>query len=416
MKNEHLRTTIIVVDPFILFKDQIPVGGCYYNILLESSILYNFTYDMEYPKFKGMVQLKNGTWIGQAGQVIRGEKDVILGSAQTFARYKYFDFPTILDVSGIKFITALPHKTLDWAAVLYIFQPLTWICLSLCCFGIFTLVYASELFFYHSNQTNGKNITAILGITLNPLIEHGATVSTFSLVRVICTFWILGCIVIVTFFKSDFVAYITYPKHEEVPRTFFDLSQRPEYNIKLLQMNAAATTFFNTTTSPVYSKLRQRMTLEKDWLQCIYASAFEPKTVCINFDFYGVSTIAQNLTWHRSFSNVQFSTDYAVEFQWSMGFTKNSKFLGTFNEVARFVRDTGLFRKWKEDFYESMRQDGIGWLKQTKGRVYERILNSLADQLNLEVVSFILKNVLVAFIILTVGLSIAKLVFLWELG
>ncbi|CAG7822252.1 unnamed protein product [Allacma fusca] len=153
MQAKHLRVVILNQGPLILVKNNTPFGGCYYNILLESSKLYNFTYDLVRPKYKGMVKLPNGTWTGYGGQVFRGEQNLILGNTRTFARNAHFDFPSGLDVSGVKFITALPRKTLDWAAVLYIFQPLTWLCLGLCSFGIFALTYASNYFLSYSNVT-----------------------------------------------------------------------------------------------------------------------------------------------------------------------------------------------------------------------------------------------------------------------
>ncbi|CAG7830845.1 unnamed protein product [Allacma fusca] len=415
LQNQHVRATVVMLDPFILLNNNVPIGGCYRNIIHETSLVYNFTYDLDYPeKFQGIVQLKNGTWIGQAGQVFRGDKDVLFGAAHSYARDKYFDFTSVIHVSGIKFITGQPRKTLNWAAVLYIFQPMTWLCLALLCLAVYSLFLSSVVLC----KVKKENVSwaAILGMTINPLIEHGASVPERGTIRGIYIIWALLGVIIVTFFKRDLIAYFTYPKFQVKPKTFYELSHRMDYNIKLIQMDAAATTFFNTTTNPMYAGIRRRMTLERDWTKCIYPAAFDKNTVCITFDFVAISTVAKNLTLHRSFPTVQFSLDNAVDSIWTWAFTKNSKFVDSFSVVIRLVRDTGLFLKWIEDVYEYRKFDGIQWLKRNNGWVHQQVLNSLRGQFYLKVSAFKFKNVLVSFIILGGGLIISSLIFLFEYG
>ncbi|CAG7834687.1 unnamed protein product [Allacma fusca] len=412
LSGKFLKVTTLLLDPFITIDDGLPTGGCFYNLVLYASQNFNYTFHMDVPSWAGASQLPNGTWLGPIGDVINGKKDLILGTAQTFERDPFLDFPNFYELSGIKFATAFPKTKVNWGAVMYIFQPKTWICLCLACGSIFMATFIGTWIWSENFQS--KDIFMILAITFNPLIEHSATVPKINIIRYIYSINILTSLVIITYFKSDFIAYVTYPSSEKIPRTYAELGDRLDYQIQLMNLNAAESVFFNKTTNPVYVRVRERMLFESDWAKCMFSAAFEERTVCVHLEFMGLGITAQNLTLSRLYSPIVYSPDKAYHFHWSMGFTRHSKYVDSFSRIIEYLRDTGNIRKWMEDVYEYRRVSGIKWLSGVKGRYFQKILNSLTPQMSMNVSPFELRNVLLSLFIGTIGLCISGAVFLGE--
>ncbi|CAG7729462.1 unnamed protein product, partial [Allacma fusca] len=258
------KVTTLLLDPYITLKDGVPIGGCFYTMIVHGSQKFNFTFSIEVPAWAGASQFPNGTWRGPMREVIDGEKDFILGTGHTYERDPYLDYPCFFELTGIDYVTANPKKHVDWRAIVYIFEPITWICLALTM--LFILGVTSIAMKMSTKEFKGTYIFTILGITFSPLLEHSAAVPRIAVIRLIYSINILMSLVIITYFKSDFIAFVTYPSHEKIPLYFRELGERTDFNVVLMNLNAAESVFFNKTTNPLYAGIRQRMIFESDWV------------------------------------------------------------------------------------------------------------------------------------------------------
>ena len=111
----------------------LPIGGHFYESLLNAAKHYNFTFVLDNATFTGTMQLRNGSFLGPIGQVARGERDVVIGCGQTLERSKVMDFSTSLDVTGLKFITSHPKVNLRWEAIAFVFPLNVWTLLLVSC-------------------------------------------------------------------------------------------------------------------------------------------------------------------------------------------------------------------------------------------------------------------------------------------
>ncbi|CAG7786483.1 unnamed protein product [Allacma fusca] len=410
LSGKSLQVTALEVDEIV--KKGISVEGMFFNLMHFSSRYFNFTYDLEIPDYRGVTRLQNGTWTGPFADIILGKKDVVLGGGRTYERDVYFDYPTFLDLTGVGFSTAPPKIRTDFVAIFYIFPPGIWtLLIFFSMMTIFTICLSTLVY-----QRSFKISTAVV-LTISPFLEQSSKSLGGSTVKLFLLAWSLMAVVIVNCYKCNFIAYITYPVEEEVPRTFKDLESRSDYKIQLMNVNASVAAFFKHTQNPIYVGIRSRLIIENDWLKCMSKAAFEDKTACINFDFVGQSVISKNLTLNRLQRLLEFSRDTAFDFNRNLQFPKNSKYVDSFSVIVRCLRDTGNLRKWVQDFYEVRRRRSIRWLRSAKGesQIFQNITKSLLELQGFSYVKpFGFKNVAMAFIMLSVGCSMGLGLFFLE--
>ncbi|CAG7644678.1 unnamed protein product [Allacma fusca] len=421
LQRNTLRATFFVLEPYVVMKDGEPIGGFFYNLLKYSASYYNFTYDLALPKFVGGSKLPNGTWYGPLGDVIYGRRDMVFGSGRTLQRNPIMDFPDLVDLTGLKYTTAHPRITIDWVAILYIFEFKIWIYLLISCVFICSFILMAERTISNRFPISDYELVKVTGVVetvaaaVGPLLEQQILIPSIGSIKFLMGLWMLVSLVVGTYYKSDFIAYVTYPKHERIPRSFRELSERSDYTIKLMNLNAVDAIFYNTTRNPTHRKIRDRLIFENNWVQCMFEAALEERVACINFEFIGRGYLAKNMTLNRSFSSGIFSSDSALTLHLSIGFTRHSKFVDSISEIIRLLRDTGNIRKWMAEAYDINSQKGIPWLKAEKNENYFKVLTMMENLTSKSKVSpFKLKNVWICYIFLASGLATSIVTFGFE--
>ena len=413
LNGQRIRVAIFVVEPYIILEGGKPVGGYFYNIIKESSKFYNYTAEVDHPPFKGIVQLPNKTWIGQIGQVVSGEKDLLLGSGHTYDRNAYLDFSSYVDYAGLYFVTSFPNRKVEWAAVLFIFQPSVWITLLAVCVILTVLFY---LFIVLKAPYLTQKIYHSLDITFRPLLEMETTgLPNLVEVQWLAIWWMFSCLLLLNYYKMDFLAYVTFPQEEQTPRTFHELAHRHDYTIKLFFINGAASAFFNRTTNPVYSSIRSRFLRERNKVACLSSAAFSPKTACIVWDMINEVHTAKNLSLNAGFLPYETSRDASLTVAMSLALTKDSKYSESMNKIGGFLRDTGHIQKWKSEAYEIRRKEGRAWLLQSEGSIYFALKNLMSKRMSAGFKELEFENVMIGFLQVFFGLTLASLAFLYEI-
>ena len=416
---EHLHGhTILVtslwIPPYVDVRDGKPVGGFFYELLVAAAGFYNFSYRLEVPVFKGVRQLPNGTFTGPFGQVVDGERDVVLGSAQSYERDVYLDFTVYVDMIELKFVSSQPVGRVESEAILFIFQPIVWLFLLLSLFiTIFTFYLSLRPMKQLSYETK---VFYAVEVALCPLLDKGfSTTHNLPSLSLLLP-WMLMCIVIGTYYRSDFIAYLSLPTSVSLPASFRQLSQRQDYAIRFLERGTADSYFFNHSTSEVFSKIRQRFKRVNTGHKCLSAASFETGTVCIMWDQAAELGLASNLTLQRQLPRYKFSSESALSLPSCMGLTRGSRYTESLSAIAGYVRAAGLISKWKADSYDLGLLEGKAWMRTEGGSdTYQKLKVLMDAQLGSTVMRPLkFENIIPAFVLLAggLGMTIAVSVFI----
>ena len=358
------------------------------------------------------------------GEVISGQKDLVLGSAQTLERIKYLDFPTHADFAELRFLTSHPRKVLRFDAILLIFPASIWLLpglgfsysLNVIIFYTFNRWPSSLLDGSWSKKPICIAFWPALIAVVCPLLEQGCSTNPPTSARqFVCILWLFSSMTVVTFYKSDFVAYLTFPEKEMIPSTFTELSENPSYNIQFMFLNAAGTVFFNRTRNPTYMKLRERFLWRKDKLKCLESAVFDSKTVCVAFDIIIAPVMARNMTLRRHIDPYKRSKDTAFSLVTNMAFPKGSKFAASFSQIVGFLRDTGNIWKWKNDAYDARRTEGSLWLNSEGSEMRKRLNDLIRDQEDGTLEPLRVANIVAGIVELVAGLLVASFCFCFEI-
>lgn len=411
LSGQHLKVTAVHLEPYVLMRGNIPVAGFWYNTVIASSKAFNFTADVEVPPFRGII-LRNGTFNSPVGDAVSGEKDLVLGAVHTRARSLYLDFSDFGFLSGVNFLAPLPRNTIHRTAILWTFQPTVWVIL-VCTVAFLT----SILYGVSRNQTlTGKDFDLFRSfeIAISPLLEKNLRDSQCHRIRLVTLPWMVSSIIILTFFKSDFIAFMTQPSQDPVPKTNSDLANDLEYTIRINWLGAAAAEFFNATTNPMHVNIRERLVKDGDILTCLVATAFEYKTVCIFYDLLREVQVARNLTLMAGLDLFTVSKDFIFPVIFTIGFPKDSKYVQSFSRITGFLRDTGLLIKWKEQALEIRQSEGRDWLVQSKGPLYIKLKQRKDQMISGTVRPLKTVNLSCGFGVIVFGLALSSLALLLE--
>ena len=405
LQGHTILVTSLWIPPYVDVRDGKPIGGFFYELLVAAACSYNLTYRLEVPVFKGVRELPNGTFTGPFGQVVDGERDVVLGAAQSYERDVYLDFTVYVDIIELKFVSSQPVGRVESEAILFIFQPIVWILLLLSLLIVTFIFYLSLL--PVKGLSCGTKLFYAFEFALCPLLDRGFS-STHVLPNLsLLTSWMLMCVVIGTYYRSDFIAYLSLPTVVSVPRSFHQLSQREDYAIHFLERGTADSYFFNHTTSPVFSKIRERFERVNTGHKCLSAASFATDTVCIMWDQAAELGLASNLTLHNGHPSYKFSSQSALSLPSCMGLTRGSRYTESLSALAGYVRAAGLITKWKADSYQLGLQEGKTWMRTESGRItYQKLKSVTSAQLDSEVKPLKLENIVPALVLLAGGLSV----------
>ena len=398
-------------------------GGYGYELIRNSANFYNFSYTLEVPKFKGTVQLPNGTFLGPIGQVASGQRDLLLVLGHTLERNAHLDFSTYMEVVELKFLTSHPRNQLHWEAIILIFSPHVWVLLFLSCVIMALIFCAFQKVPTVSAQRQDEAVIETLYQaavkTLCPLLEQGIELCPNSLMqRLILFLWLVNCLTITNFYKSDFSASATLPAQEEIPQDFKQLVANPTFQINFMFVNAAGAAFFNNSQSAKYKSLRERFRWERNKLNCIKSVIFEKKAVCVGFDVIIEIETAKNLTLRTGLEPpYRYSVDTALTLHMNMGFGKGSKYTDSFNLIVGSLRDMGIIKKWKSDAFSIRRMQGIKWMG-TEGASQSRdeLKGEMDSQAESGVKPLEVENVFCALLLLFAGIFVATLMYCAEIA
>ena len=145
-------------------------------------------------------------------------------------------------------------------------------------------------------------------------------------------------------------------------------------------------------------------------------AALTEQSVCIGLYNVLVAAMAANLTVSHQAVPMMMSQEKLVPIYLCVGLQKNSIYTKTFNTFTSIARETGLWRKWRDDNFGVLKNMGMHWLSnEMKDSELRELLirmwkeRKTASQLRLEHFS-------VVFGILGVGVLFASILFIAEVA
>ncbi|CAG7833005.1 unnamed protein product [Allacma fusca] len=403
-KISYLRCGIIRKHPFSIWSNGRNLGWAI-SMIEEIQTHYNLTIDPDYNHL-GYSQLSNGSWPGFMQDFMDGTLDFIVTFSHTYERESLGEYSTPILYSPVIFITLKPTASLKWLAIFYPFSSMVWVFLALSSLTT-VLVLGVEFKIFKKKDPFFR---ALL-IPFAAILQQSLAFNSRSFLGIVFLFM---SVILNTYYNSNFLAYVTSPTIDEVPRSFEELSNARDYNIVLTYLPGdLLDEFLKTTNVPAYSNVRKRSVPEKEFPKCAVA-VLNDKTVCIGYEFILNSLLAENLTLDHGFDPVVRSSSPVMSLL-NIGFTRGFKHLQFFNGIIAYLRDTGLISKWVGMATEVLKNIGKDWMRSLENTQNYRKLLELRERLEDRVVKPLgWLNFQLTFSGLVFGGCLSLIAFIWE--
>ncbi|CAG7832503.1 unnamed protein product [Allacma fusca] len=402
-----------------------PVGGAGYLFVKSIAQKYNFTFEYRFDGWKNNGQMRNGSWNGFIGALADFRADMVVWLSNTFERHPYLDLTPLAIESDVVFFTSLPRAHITWYGIIFVFTAKVWILVLASFILVIPLLYAKFKFNYIKDA--GRNTMSVetplfyaIILPLCALLQGSYNIPRG--VRVLMSLFLLYSIVVVAFFNSNLVSFLTYPEVDRVPQTPKELMERTDYTIKYIRFPGATDDmFFASTKNPIHLKIKERMEYmtSKVMARAMMETVAGNKIALINYIMVAMMDVMQNVTLSPIFRPLKISREPIVEAGFYFGLRKYSKLTQTVSMNAVILENTGHFKQWFRETLNIVRKIGRPWLKRAQklgppaGLAYD-VTKVTKDAINAETKPFSLVHVGLSFGILTCGLILAILRFLWE--
>ncbi|KAA0186647.1 Ionotropic receptor 107, partial [Hyalella azteca] len=175
----------------------------------------NFTYTFELKPFDSKWgSNENGTWTGMFAELASNEKKLSVNYLTVVLdRYNAFDSTYPYKTEAFAFMARLPKPLPKWKSVLYPFARSTWISI-----GIVTLLVSVIFPILTRIEVAGA------------LVAQSMNLSTFGVGewrRVWMAVWYMGCIVFITGYNGNLIAFLTVPLYPVRIETIKQLAESP---------------------------------------------------------------------------------------------------------------------------------------------------------------------------------------------
>ncbi|CAG7731214.1 unnamed protein product [Allacma fusca] len=378
-------------------------GGAHYNILYFMGLKYNYTMDVDHVTPEGTGYYKNGMWNGMTGDTYYRRSDVGLFMGITADRYGLID-TVFLQPDVVYFMTRQPEAHDKWQAMFFPYTPVTWLAIFIAYFAFSATLY----FLLSIGKVENKGYhTAFIPYQIS--LGQGFDIELPTQVKFITAIFMFFMIVSNTGYQSDLVSWLAFPELEVIPRDFPSLDKRKEYKVVFNFHAGTSYHYFNNAKSGVIKNVRKRFILEHEINMCVIWAAMEKSTVCISWGLLMPRAIGSNLTLPGAFKPMVVLSEPAVTFPIGFAFPRNSIFTDTFEVIAKYLRDSGLIRKWNLDVYAKYTSEGKSWMKSQRDGELFTTIDAKWKEIQASVRPFKFENVAAPFAIWAVCLLISAI-------
>lgn len=394
--------------------------GTEYRIFVASSIAFNFSFDSIFEPGTGYATYTNGKWTGMISNLIYTERkfDFTVTFAQLASFYPMFDYlSTPSCYLRLSFVQALHGSELvAWDAIVSPFAPDLWFAVILsylivcCC--VFTVVFC------HPNPAKRPSSIESLFVSLYVPFEIAMeqSIAVPRHIQSILLCWIIITIITGSAYRTVLLSILTFPSFPPVPETFAELALRPDYTIMLHVMGSVETQFFQESSSTPVKSINSRLKLisADQGPTCFFGAAYHEKTACFAwFPDAKMKMAAMGIINENNIQNEPFkmSRDAGMYTTLSVPFQKDSIFSQSFAPIIGALLDTGIHEKWREEIGNWFKLNGLREI-QKKRKLGEALPGENAKEEDHQPLK--MKNLLVVYLILVVGLATSIVAFWGE--
>ena len=344
--------------------------------------------------------------------IVNGRTDFLffcVASGGRIDRYESIEFATFGLGVNLVFIVGQPLAHVDWTAFVDPFDWLVWmviIALILALAVVVRLQFATMGIF----QPSSAAFITILAPLVNQSTKLHRPLRTLLIV------WIFGNLLIGTYYGSNLRSYITHPSVESVPRTFSELSNRPDFKTLMVHVvGSSFNTFMASSAVPAIQKIRSQYELTSDLAHCIIRAGTERKVACIGTSAVIPPIIYRHLKLHKNFDPILYSKGSVLRIYMHSVLRKDSKYTEAVNFITGWSRDTGLVEKWMENVLDYFATLSKPWLDTEAGRDVKAKLVAKVKSLSFgQVKAFGLQHLYVPFGVLWMGAIISGVALVFE--
>ncbi|CAL8122434.1 unnamed protein product [Orchesella dallaii] len=366
------------------------------------------------PEGSSGVFLRNGTWAGCMGDVVRNVTDMSLSVSPDDKRIHYVHFTSAIDYTPVTYTTLKPGYFYSWRTIFTAFTP-----------GVWTLVIVSLIFTtalihiidYHcgfkSSQDSTSKMMRLIELAMylfGYLVSQDVPRSPKYISSKFTFFiWLYYGLVIGAAYACSLQALIVSPDLEFAPRTFSELTNSHDYKWGAATgfRNGLGEQVFKNSDNPMMREIYHKMEGDSDEVSCTAKTAIK-KYACFNWalmEQFRFQTTFADKTGNHPF---QESTDTAFFVSLNFITRKREIYLSHFNSFIKLSFDSGLTK-------QTIARDWMGYRR--------RVIKEMKEGKSARIISvdskdgprpFGLNNVKGSFIILLSGLAFAIINFLVE--
>jgi len=352
------------------------------------------------------IKLSNGTWNGVISEVLNGEVDIGMCTAETYSRSFSVGFTPAVIVEPVVFVSGPPHKIFAWKAIFWPFSSEVWSFLA----GIILVSVLMMRFSYAILKTPKEKRWAsnkALGFILGILLGNTGRTPTYAplTIKFYVVIWLLSGSIITTAYLSKLIGFLTFPQLEKVPETAEELVES-KYKWGLTYLGGALYSLIKGTKIKAYENLVSKMELRSDTLGCLQQT-LDSKYICISYEiitqFYmkGRTDIKQNPFTYPNYPFVTIPVGIVME--------KRAVFGPSLKAAVRSSDAAGLNSFWEEHDVREVRQAVVKLAANPKPDLVKQDDNTTEDKRSLTV-----QHLRGAFTAFVAGLLVAQIVFILE--
>jgi len=387
------------------------VSGLLMYLVLYMQDSMNFTIDVK-PAGRGGgtgIQLPNGTWTGIMSEVLSGEVDIGMCTAETYIRSLISGFTPAVMMEPVIFVSGPPHKIFVWKAIFWPFRSEVWSFLA----GIILVSVVMIQFSYavlnvprKKRWASNKALGFILGILLG---NSGKTPSYLPFtVKVYVVIWLLCGSIITTAYLSKLVGFLTFPQLEKVPETPEELVES-QYRWGLTYFGGVLYTLIKGSKLKVYEEVLSKMELRPDIIGCL-SQTLEKKYICISYEI--ISRFYLNSRTDIKQNPFTYSKNTFVTIPVGIVMEKRAVFGPNLKSAVRSSDTSGLYSFWEKLDFRKVRQSILAKKKRDRKVNLEKPDEQQSNEEDNR--SLTLPHMRGAFTIFFTGLILAWTVFIFE--
>ncbi|CAG7817265.1 unnamed protein product, partial [Allacma fusca] len=231
--------------------------GPHTNLIQLCQQKMNFTYEL-FPSNGGGgsgVKWQNGTWTGSMADVLYGNAEFGMVTAQTLQRDELVSFSFPITYDWLTFATGHPKPIHTWKKPFWPFSINLWLCLISTMILVITVLYVLPKLLVKFTFVTPKFYSNQIWFVAGTILEQDIHLPHNLVLRTFVTFWLLFALVVTTAYRSQLVPSLAFPYVEKPPQTFDQLTASSSYRWGLYYLAGAAYAAFRSSTNPTYIKI-----------------------------------------------------------------------------------------------------------------------------------------------------------------